>query len=195
MPLPLVRSGASSQQHLEHFATVCAESKAEREGLMRKTFPGYYRPAEEEFYALWNTCLFVLDANVLLNLYRYSQETSDELIGILKQVSDRLWVPHQAALEYQRQRLQVIAQQLEAYDEMQELLGKTKNQLEDKLHSLHRHPYINADYLLKRIQRAFAAIERDLNKLKREHPDLLQHYNGPRKLDTEKARNKIEYRP
>ena len=144
---------------------------------MRKTFPGYYRPAEEEFYALWNTCLFVLDANVLLNLYRYSQETSDELIGILKQVSDRLWVPHQAALEYQRQRLQVIAQQLEAYDEMQELLGKTKNQLEDKLHSLHRHPYINADYLLKRIQRAFAAIERDLNKLKREHPDLLQHDN------------------
>src|SRR5574341_1422396 len=111
---------------------------------MRKTFPGYYHPTEEEFSILWNTCLFVLDANVLLNLYRYSQETSGELIGVLKQISDRLWVPHQAALEYQQQRLQVIAQQLEAYDEMQELLSKTKNQLEDKLNSLRRHPYIDA---------------------------------------------------
>jgi hypothetical protein len=141
---------------------------------MRKTFPGYYRPTEEEFYVLWNACLFVLDANVLLNLYRYSQETSDELIGILKQISDRLWVPHQAALEYQQQRLQVITQQLEAYDEMQDLLGKTKKQLNDKLHALRRHPYINADYLSKRIQKAFAVIEKDLNRLKREHPDLLQ---------------------
>ncbi|MCK4822571.1 hypothetical protein KA005_42800 [bacterium] len=39
---------------------------------------------------LWNTCLFVLDANVLLNLHSYSQETSNELIGTLKQISDRL---------------------------------------------------------------------------------------------------------
>jgi len=69
---------------------------------MKKTFPGYYCLTEEEFSVLWNTCLFVLDANVLLNLYSYSQETSNELIGILKQISDRLWIPHQAALEYQK---------------------------------------------------------------------------------------------
>jgi len=69
---------------------------------MKNIFPGYYRPTEEKFSNLWNSCLFVLDANVLLNLYRYSQETSNELIQILKQISDRLWIPHQAALEYQK---------------------------------------------------------------------------------------------
>ena len=42
---------------------------------MRKTFPGYYRPTEAEFRRLWDKCIFVLDANVLLNLYRYSEET------------------------------------------------------------------------------------------------------------------------
>ena len=89
---------------------------------MKKIFPGYYRPTKKEFSNLWNSCLFVLDANVLLNLYRYSQETSDELIQILKQISDRLWIPHQAALEYQENRLQTIAKQLEVYDEIQILV-------------------------------------------------------------------------
>ena len=83
---------------------------------MKNIFPGYYRPTIKEFSNLWNSCLFVLDANVLLNLYRYSQETSDELIQILKQVSGRLWVPHQAAFEYQKNRLQIIASQIEEYD-------------------------------------------------------------------------------
>jgi hypothetical protein len=56
---------------------------------MRKTFSGYYRPTEDEFAEMWRNCLFVLDANVLLNLYRYSRKTSDEFLGILDGVSDR----------------------------------------------------------------------------------------------------------
>ena len=103
---------------------------------MKKIFPGYYRPTEKEFSNLWNSCLFVLDANVLLNLYRYSQETSDELIQILKQISDRLWVPHQAALEYQENRLQTIAKQLEVYDEIQKLVEDSKKKLKNKLESI-----------------------------------------------------------
>ena len=47
---------------------------------MRKTFRGFYQPGKKEFQELWNSCLFVLDANVLLNMYRYSEATSDALI-------------------------------------------------------------------------------------------------------------------
>jgi hypothetical protein len=118
---------------------------------MKKTFPGYYPPTEEELSLLWNTCIFVLDANVLLNLYRYTEVTSGELVGILTQISDRLWVPHQAALEYQKERLTVIDQQLKAYDELKESLDKAKNQLEVHLNSLRKHPYIDVDSLLKKI--------------------------------------------
>jgi len=141
---------------------------------MRKTFPGYYRPTEDEFSRLWNNCLFVVDANVLLNLYRYSQETSREFIGILDHISDRLWVPHQAALEYQQRRLDVIAQQVKAYDEIQKLLDETQNKLENGLRGFQRHPSIDADRLLKRIGRVFTAIKKGLNKRKQEHPDLLE---------------------
>jgi hypothetical protein len=76
---------------------------------MRKMFPGHYRPSEPEFRKLWDKCLFVLDANVLLNLYRYSGETRKKLLDIMGRIESRLWVPHQAALEYQRNRLEVIS--------------------------------------------------------------------------------------
>jgi hypothetical protein len=132
---------------------------------MRKTFPGYYRPTEDEFSELWNTCLFVLDANVLLNLYRYSPETSEEFIGILNEMSDRLWVPHQVALEYQRRRLDVIEIQVDAHVEIQNLLKK----LGDKLPSLRR----DTDRSLERINSIFTEVEKELNERKREYLDLL----------------------
>ena len=151
---------------------------------MKNIFPGYYRPTKKEFSNLWNSCLFVLDANVLLNLYRYSQETSDELIQILKQISDRLWVPHQAALEYQKNRLQTIAKQLEVYDEIQNLVEDSKKKLKNKLDSLSKHPYIKADNLMKIMQKACTAIDKNLKKLKQGHPDLLQHDKLRDALDT-----------
>ncbi len=151
---------------------------------MKKIFPGYYRPTEEDFSNLWNSCLFVLDANVLLNLYRYSQETSNELIQILKQISDRLWVPHQAALEYQKNRLPIIAKQLEVYDEIQDLVEDSKIKFKNKLDSLGKHPYIKADNLTKIMQKACTAIKKNLKKLKQGHPDLLQHDNLRDALDT-----------
>ena len=143
---------------------------------MRKTFPGYYRPTEDEFSELWNNCLFVLDANVLLNLYRYSQETREELLGILDEISDRLWVPHQSALEYHQNRLDVIGQQASAYSDIQKGLRAAQRKLENDLRSSagrRRHPFIKADRLLERISGVFAEIEEELNALEQEHPDLL----------------------
>ncbi len=100
---------------------------------MREIFSGYYRPTDDEFSALWKNALFVLDANVLLNLYAYSTETMKEFIGILEGISDRLWVPYQAASEYQRRRLGVIQQQVAAYDSIQKALKNAQNKLEQEI--------------------------------------------------------------
>ena len=37
----------------------------------------------------------MIDANVLLNLYRYNESPRDDLLEVLQKVGDRLWVPHQ----------------------------------------------------------------------------------------------------
>ena len=82
---------------------------------MRSIFPGHFRPKEDEFKSLWEDCMFAVDANVLLNLYRYSTDTRAALEGALKTVKDRLFVPHQAAREFLKNRLQVTAGQADEY--------------------------------------------------------------------------------
>ena len=80
---------------------------------MKELFPGYYQPTEKEFSKLWNECIFALDANVLLNLYRYSENSTKDFLNILTFLSTakRLWIPHQAALEYHQRRVGVIGEQ------------------------------------------------------------------------------------
>jgi hypothetical protein len=64
--------------------------------FMKKIFSGHFLPSEQDQKLLWEKCLFVLDANILLNLYRYSDSTRAEFIKILNSLRNRLWLPHRA---------------------------------------------------------------------------------------------------
>jgi hypothetical protein len=52
--------------------------------------------------------LVVLDANILLDLYRVTPDARVQVLNVIRYVSDRLWVPHQAAIEFSRNRRQVV---------------------------------------------------------------------------------------
>jgi predicted nucleic acid-binding protein len=82
---------------------------------MRSQFPGHFKPNAEGFSTLWKECIFSVDANVLLNLYRYSSDTRQELERSLTSVKDRLFLPNQAAQEFLKNRLSVTAGQAEEY--------------------------------------------------------------------------------
>jgi len=144
---------------------------------MKKMFPGHYRPTEKELRDLWDNCLFVIDANVLLNMYRYSPNTRAQLFTIFKSISDRLWVPYQAALEYQTNRLNVIAQQKKAYGDISSALEKFRNQLDAKVNEYRRHPYVDSSQILKQVEKTIIDIEQDLQKREQKHPDLIHQDN------------------
>jgi hypothetical protein len=59
---------------------------------MRDIFPGHYRPTDDELKAIWKDCVFVFDANVLLNLYRYPKYTKADFIALLDQLKERVWI-------------------------------------------------------------------------------------------------------
>lgn len=84
---------------------------------MKSVFKGYYAPSEEEFGVLWKEGLIVLDTNVLLDLYRLPASARDELLSVLELLKERLWIPYQVALEFQRRRLTVIASERKASEE------------------------------------------------------------------------------
>ncbi|PSH05729.1 MAG: hypothetical protein CXZ00_00895 [Acidobacteria bacterium] len=137
-------------------------------------FQGYYRPSETELQKLWGNCIFAQDANVLLNLYRYTSETRKKLIEILKKIGSRLWVPHQAALEYQRNRLDVISKQRQAYTEIKQLLDDTQNKLQSSLRTYTRHPLIDAKKIMAPINAAFEEQAKEIEKVRQHHPDLVE---------------------
>ena len=102
---------------------------------MKGIFPEYYDLPEEDFSKLWDDCLFVLDTNILLNIYRYTPKTRGKFFEILNRLSSRLWLPHQVAKEYQHQRLNVIVDQEESYKRMKETFEKSPLEISDELYN------------------------------------------------------------
>ncbi len=74
---------------------------------MKNLFPGYYRPTDEQLKKNFEEGVFCFDTNVLLNLYRFTAPSREELLSILQhqKIKDRVWLPHQVALEYHENRI------------------------------------------------------------------------------------------
>lgn len=140
---------------------------------MHKLFPGYFRPTDEEFKTLWQQGVFAFDANVLLNIYRYTPKTRGTLLEILSQLQERLWLPHQAAYEYHQNRLEVITHQLHAYAEIEKKLDEGFKKLETELRGYQRHPFVDVEQVLETLKRAMKRAKSLLQRARVNHPDLL----------------------
>lgn len=103
---------------------------------MKSSFTGYYAPSTEQYETLWKEALFVLDTNVLLNLYRLPTVARDELLDLLELLKDRLWIPHQVGLEFQRGRLTVIANERKSTEDALSAAQSVVGQVKDKVEGL-----------------------------------------------------------
>jgi predicted nucleic acid-binding protein len=131
---------------------------------MKSKFPGYFKLTDEEINSLWGNSLFVFDANILLNLYRYSDETRDDFFKILEKVKDRIWIPHQSASEFFDNRLSVISQQEKSYEEAINSLKSIENEFKNS----RQHPFITQK-LLKKFSTLSEEICEQLNSSKDFH--------------------------
>lgn len=105
---------------------------------MRDLFPGYSKKSEEEIAAIWQTATFVFDTNVLLHAYRYKLELQTQLLDYWQRLRERVWLPHQVALEYHRNAPNAImGEQLSAYKAMKEAVTGARESLVNKLQKLH----------------------------------------------------------
>jgi hypothetical protein len=148
---------------------------------MRNQFPGYYKPSEEEFDKLWKNCIFSFDTNILLNVYRYSPKTRERLFEIWHKLNGRIWLPHQVALEYLQERLNVISHQSKPYRELQDMLDDASKSFTQKIeefskrHSFSSHT--DTKELLKILEDAHNQIKDKLNNSSASYPNLLESDN------------------
>jgi hypothetical protein len=119
---------------------------------MRDLFPGYYQLSEEEFSELWNNCVFILDTNVILNLYRYNKQTCEDFITVLRKIEHRLWIPHQVALEFQKNRTTVIEEQENKFVSIEKILNEAKSSLKGEIR---KFPSINHESFLEKLDKLF----------------------------------------
>ncbi|MFQ6226277.1 PIN-like domain-containing protein [Nocardia sp. NPDC002869] len=93
-------------------------------------FGHFYRPEPEDVRHAFEHGLIVLDTNVLLNVLRYSSIAREELLGVIESIGERCFVPHQVALEYNRNRVGVVAARHkeleEASADVDEIRGKLR---------------------------------------------------------------------
>ncbi|MDP9936830.1 hypothetical protein J2T11_003198 [Paenarthrobacter nicotinovorans] len=95
-------------------------------------FEGYRTPQRQDLRQVLKTGLVVLDANVLLDLYRYGKQARNDLLKALRAVGERLWVPHQAAFEFWRNR-ETLLKDPGGTDQLRKTLASSETQLLDSL--------------------------------------------------------------
>ncbi|GAA1870919.1 hypothetical protein GCM10009687_43380 [Asanoa iriomotensis] len=77
--------------------------------------------------------MVVLDANVLLDAYRFTPDSRADLLNAIRAVGERLWIPHQVALEFHKNRADVIASHGGSYKEAIEAISRFKADVEKEL--------------------------------------------------------------
>jgi len=124
---------------------------------MRELFTGYSKKTEKEIKELWQSALITFDTNVILNLYRYSESTRNTILELITKFQDRVFLPYQVALEYNRNRYEVISEQDKSHNQFLEKL----NQIENDLNSKIKPPFLSND-LHKSLSEVFKKVEEEV---------------------------------
>jgi hypothetical protein len=139
---------------------------------MKNVFKQYYQPSNEEFEALWKDAIFSFDANVLLNFYRYTDETRKQLIEIMEKVSDRVWLTYQVGMEFHRNRREVISKQTKAYSELKITAQQSVKSLKDEFGKIcNKHSLLKSDELEKLADKFSEVITKKVDAIQSSHPN------------------------
>lgn len=136
---------------------------------MKDIFPGYSKKSDAEIKKIWDNGIICFDANVLLNLYRYSNDTRKALLDLVKKFSSQICLPHQSALEYNRNRYEVIADQEKAYKEFISKIG----QIESDLQSTSKPPFLS-NKLHTSLKKVFKEVNSEVESSIKKYCDFLQ---------------------
>ncbi|MBV7564688.1 PIN domain-containing protein [Pseudomonas sp. sia0905] len=155
---------------------------------MKDKFPGHFSTPQSKEH-LWQNCLFVFDTNILLNLYRYSDETRALFIKVLEGLRGRIWIPYKVAAEYLENRLDVIYEQQEEYEKAITEIKKLKGKLENS----RQHPFVSLS-AMKAVSKSLDNAINELEKNKEIHSSRI-HADEMKELISEIFNERVGDKP
>ncbi|MFP5202950.1 MULTISPECIES: PIN-like domain-containing protein [Bacillus] len=142
---------------------------------MKEKFREFYFDKEDK--NIWEESIIVIDTNVLLNLYRYTKETSDQILELLDKYKENLWMPHHVGLEYHYNRKSVILEQRGSNEKVcsafQQIPDKIRDILNKDLSNFKKRHKDDLDSLVYEIKKVIEVKVHNLKKIS-EEDDLLQ---------------------
>jgi hypothetical protein len=143
-----------------------------------KTKYGWYFPlSREKLKTHWDQAVLTLDANVLLDLYRYHQDTREALIREIQKFEGRVWLSHQAADEFFRNRKKVIASTNRSFQEAQDNIEKLSDEASKQVAYLKNNRIIPdevADTVREEINAALLGATNKIDEAKGQYPNFLR---------------------
>ncbi len=138
-------------------------------------FEQYLVPNAEAIKLAITEGLVVLDSNVLLELYRFATPARTDLFEVLERIGERLWIPHQVRLEFHRNRLKVMSNQEESYQEVLKTIEdvrQSQSTVVSRIRELAKRvllPQEERDELLQLVSRGLDDAERVMTDLRTAH--------------------------
>lgn len=112
---------------------------------MKSKFKGFYKDFLLENNQFLNNATIVMDTNVLLDIYRYSKETADQILQLMETLKERLWMPYQVAEEYHKDRNEkVLGEHVRTYSQF----IKNIDDLEKTFNDKRKHPFLENDDII-----------------------------------------------
>lgn len=144
---------------------------------MKNKFNWYIAPSEAELDAIWKNAILTVDTNVLLDLYRYHEDTRSSLIQSLQKFEGKKWLSHQAATEFFRNRTKVIISSEKAFNEARdetEKLGASLNAAISRLKGNRIIPSTLAAELEEGVKPVISNALTRINEAQESYPKFLQ---------------------
>lgn len=138
--------------------------------IMKEYFPGFYHSAQDACLDFQQNSLIVIDAYLLLDLFRISE--SREFIELLKKesIKKNLWLPYDSVWLYHQLMQSVLMEQIDKVKSTLSYLTLFKQNAEDKC----THPYIG-DELMKKTDQLIAELKEKLDQESKDLADTLQN--------------------
>ena len=144
---------------------------------MKNKFDWYLNPSKDELDKVWKDGILTVDTNVLLDLYRYHEDTRNSLIQSLQKFEGKKWLSHQAATEFFRNRTKVIVSAEKAFKQAQDETEKLNASLEAAIAQLKGNriiPMALAGELESTVKPAISQAQSKIGEAKEGYPKFLQ---------------------
>ena len=144
---------------------------------MKNNFAWYLDAHAPEPHSYWDTAIMSVDANVLLDLYRYHADTRDRILEAISSFGERVWLSDQAATEFFRNRKRVIVSSNTTFSDAGaavEKLAKALVEARDKLRGQRLVPRSLSDALDAAVSEAINEARHRIDGAQTAHPDYLR---------------------